>query len=55
MSDYMRGVEDAFEAVLVLLATCKNLDELRSKIEDLLSEIIQGKTEKLVSLLKERR
>ena len=55
VSEYIRGVEDAIEAMLTLLSTCKSVQEVREKLESLLSEIIQGKTENLIRLLKERR
>jgi len=52
MSDYVRGIEDALEFILVLTKDCKTVKELREKIKDMLSDIIEGKYEKLKKMFK---
>jgi len=52
MSEYIRGIEDALEFILVLIKECKNLKELREKVEDMLSDLIEGKYEKLKKMFK---
>ena len=52
MSEYVRGIEDALEAILVLIKECKSLEELKEKVEDMLSDIIEGKYEKLKKMFK---
>jgi len=51
VSEYLRGVEDALEGILVMMSTCKNIDDLREKIEQLLRDLIEGKTERLIVML----
>jgi len=52
MNSYVRGIEDALEFILVLLKECKSLSELREKVEDMLSDLIEGKYEKLKKMFK---
>jgi len=52
MSEYIRGIEDALEIILILIKECKNLKELKEKVEDMLSDIIEGKYEKLKKMFK---
>lgn len=47
MSEYIRGIEDTLEFILVLIKECKDLKELKEKVEDMLSDLIEGKYEKL--------
>jgi len=51
MREYIRGVEDTLEAVLMLMNTCKSLKQLRKKIQEMLSDLIEGKTEQLMVIL----
>ena len=51
MREYIRGVEDALEAVLIMMSTCKTIEQLREKIHGLLSDLIEGKTERLMLML----
>jgi len=52
MSEYVRGIEDALEFILVLIKECKDLKELKEKVEDMLSDLIEGKYEKLKKMFK---
>jgi len=52
MSEYIRGIEDTLEFILVLIKECKDLKELREKVKDMLSDIIEGKYEKLKKMFK---
>ena len=52
MNSYVRGIEDALEFILVLLKECKSLNELRERVEDMLSDLIEGKYEKLKKMFK---
>ena len=53
MGDYMRGVEDTLEFVLMLVKECENLKELIEKLEDKLSFVKEGKYIKMKQLFRE--
>jgi len=52
MSEYVRGIEDVLEFILLLIKECKDLKELKEKVEDMLSDLIEGKYEKLKKMFK---
>jgi len=52
MGDYMRGVQDAIEYILIMVKECKDLKELKTKLEELLSDIIEKKYISLKKIFK---
>ena len=52
MGDYMRGVQDTIEYILIMVKECKDLKELKTKLEELLSDIIEKKYMSLKKIFK---
>jgi len=52
MGDYMRGVQDTVEYILIMTKECKDLKELKTKLEELLSDIIEKKYMNLKKIFK---
>jgi len=52
MSEYFRGVEDAIQMVLILIKECHSLDELKERLEEMLSDIMERKYERIKRILK---
>ncbi len=51
MSDYYRGFEDCLQIVLILIKESKNLEDLKKKIEEMLSDLIEKKYDKIRRML----
>jgi len=50
MGDYMRGVQDCLEYVLMMMKECRDLKDLKTKIEELLKSLMERKYKNLQKL-----
>ena len=43
LGDYMRGVQDCLEYVLMMMKECRDIKELKEKVQKLLGDILEKK------------